>query len=171
MTRDYAKSSASRKKPKKKVSYFILWLLVLLLFTLLTFGLVYFGKHKQHLRSTTQTPTKTTLPVKQQPTAVITKEISTPKFDFYTILPQKSNNTTVAEYELEVTTVKNYIAADQLKAELTLLGFTVSITPTRKNGVQQYQVSIGPYDNKDGATADLEKLKQNKIGGKIKRIK
>ena len=163
MTRDYAKSSSVRKKPKKKLSSFILWVLVLLLFITLTFGLVYFGKHKQKMQTTKITPSS-----KQQKE---TKEITIPQFDFYTILPQKNHHKNLAEYELEITVAKNYSAADHLKAELTLLGFTVSITPIQKNGVQKYLVTVGPYDNKDGALADLARLKHNKINGRLKKIK
>ena len=167
MTRDYAKSSLVRKKPKKKLSSFILWALVLLLFITLTFGLVYFGKHKQKMQTTKKI---TSLPKQQKETKII-KEVAIPQFDFYTILPQKNHNKSLTEYELEIMTVKNYSAADHLKAELTLLGFTVSITPIRKNGVQKYLVTVGPYDNKDGALADLARLKHNKINGRLKKIK
>ena len=168
MNRDYAKRNTYRKSPKKKSSYLGLWLFVLFLFVAFTTGLVYLGKHKQqlHLKKTT-TPKTISKPAPAPPSEVTTKEATAPTFDFYTLLPQKTNSKTVAEYELEIATVKDYAAADHLKAELALLGFTVSITPTRG---QKYQVTAGPYDNKEGATTDLERLKQNKISGKLKKI-
>ena len=166
MPRDYARHNV-RKKPKKKSSYLGLWLFVLLLFVAFTVGLVYFGKHKQHFSLKTAVPQQTvdkTAPVPE----VVTKEVVSPKFDFYTILPQKINDKAIAEYELEIAIVKDYAAADHLKAELALLGFTVSVTPTSN---QKYQVSVGPYDNKEGATTDLERLKQHKISSKLKKVR
>lgn len=159
MTRDYAKRNTYRKSLKKKSSYLGLWLFVLLLFAAFTTGLVYLGKHKQQLHL--KTPTIPKIANKLAPTPP-------PIFDFYTILPQKTNNKAIAEYELEIATVKDYTAADRLKAELALLGFTVSITPTYN---QKYQITIGPYDNKDAVIADLKRLKQNKISGKLKKIR
>jgi cell division protein FtsN len=158
MTRDYAKHSRYRKRPKKKYSYLGLWLFVLFLFTAFTTGLVYLGKYKQQLPLKTPAAPKT-----------ISKPGSTaPVFDFYTILPQKPNNKAMAEYELEIATVKDYAAADRLKAELALLGFIVSITKAHN---QEYQITVGPYDNKDSAANDLATLKQNKISAKLKKIR
>lgn len=168
MTRDYAKRNTYRKNPKKKSSYLGLWLFVLSLFVAFTAGLVYFGKHKHQLHPKKTTAPKTiNKPAATPPSESTNKETNTPTFDFYTLLPQKTSGKTVAEYELEVATVKDYTEADHLKAELALLGFTVSITPTSN---KKYQVTVGPYDNKEGATTDLERLKQNKISGKLKKI-
>jgi len=170
MTRDYAKRNTYRKNPKKKSSYLGLWLFVLFLFAAFTTSLVYLGKHKQqpHLKTsaTPKTVSKSAAPTPSS--EITTKEATAPTFDFYTLLPQKTNNKAVAEYELEIATVKDYAAADHLKAELALLGFTVSITPTQN---KKYQITVGPYDNKDGATTDLERLKQNKISSKLKKIR
>jgi len=166
MTRDYARHNV-RKKPKKKFSYLGLWLFVLFLFVVFTASLVYFGKHKQQFHLKTAVPQKTVDKTAAAP-EVATKEVAPPKFDFYTILPQKINDKAISEYELEIATVKDYASADHLKAELALLGFIVSVTPTLN---QKYQVSVGPYDNKDGATTDLERLKQHKISSKLKKIR
>lgn len=163
MTRDYAKRGTHRKKSKKKSSYFGLWLFVLFLFAAFTASLVYFGKTKTHVNQ--KIINKTTAHNKPE-----NKNIITPKFDFYTILPQRKNSKNISEYELEITAVKDYAAADHLKAELALLGFTASIIPIHSENGQKYSVSVGPYDNKDGATADLERLKQNKISGKLKKV-
>ena len=168
MTRDYAKRSAQKKKTKKKSSHFGLWLFVLLLFTTFTFGLVYLGKYKQqHPHPKASSPQK--IVIHQQQKEITTKTTNTPKFDFYTLVPQKRNNNIIAGYELEIATVKDYTAADHLKAELTLLGFAVSIVPIREENIQKYYISVGPYNNKESATVDLERLKLNKISGKIKK--
>jgi len=173
MARDYAKRNWQRKKSKKKKSALVPWLLVLLLFVALVFVLLYLGKQKQ------QSPmkpvvTKTTKEVgdkKKKAKASVTKTTITPKFDFYTIQPQASSGKDGEKYELDVSVVKSYGAADRLKAELALLGFTVGITPVRVNGNQKFQVSVGPYDSRGIATAALERLKHNKISSTLKKIR
>lgn len=111
MTRDYARYNV-RKKPRKKSSYLGLWLFVLFLFVVFTVGLVYFGKYKQQLHLETTVPQKTVDKIAPAP-EVVTKEVAPPKFDFYTILPQKINDKAITEYELEIATVKDYASADR----------------------------------------------------------
>lgn len=164
MARDYAKRNVSRKKHKNKSLHLKAWLFVLFLFATFTFGLVFFGKYKQQSHIKTPKTPKTQKIEKK----IIKKEETAPRFDFYTISPQKRNNKSISEYELEIATVADYTAADHLKAELVLLGFTVSVTPTHN---QKYQVSVGPYNSKESVVADLERLKQNKIHGEIKKIR
>jgi cell division protein FtsN len=167
MPRDYAKRGSSRKRSPKNASHFGLWVLFLGLFAVFTFGLVYLGKHKPPVYSK---------PPLSPPPKVLneTKAAAVPKFDFYTLLPSTpkgNNHIKKAEYELEVAMVKDYTAADHLKAELTLLGFAVSITPIREDNTQKYCISVGPYNNQESAAADLERLKHNKISGKIKKMR
>jgi cell division protein FtsN len=173
MTRDYAKRGLSGKKTKKKsLSYLVLWLLVLTLFVVFTLGLVCLGKHKQRSRVSKRTQKTIITPAQRQtPAKIKIKEKIAPMFDFYTILPQTSNSSAASEYNLEVATIKDYAAADHLKAKLALLGFTASIFPIKANGVKKYQVSVGAYDNKDDANADLERLKQNKIRSELKKVR
>lgn len=167
MTRDYAKNRT--RSSKKQSSYFWLWLVFLFLFAAFTFGLVYFGKNKPKVMS--DADVSIGKKVEEKKIEKSTPPVTT--FDFYTMLPQKKHSrVTAEEYELEIATVKDYAAADRLKAELALLGFAASIAPSRsKNGMPAYNISIGSYDNKDSATADLARLKQNKIYGKLKKIR
>jgi hypothetical protein len=166
MTRDYAKRGKYKSSlAKKKSSYFRMWLFVLVVFGLFTVGLVYFGKNQQ-LRKLYNF--KSLVKEKEQLVAKV-KELPIPKVDFYTMLPEKKLNKSTQGYELEIALVDKYATADRLKAELALIGFVASIAPIRKNGAQVYEVSVGPYDSKDMAIADLEKLKQNKISSKLKK--
>jgi cell division protein FtsN len=164
MSRDYAKNSSSRKKIKKKSSYFGLWLFILLIFIAFTIALVYFGKTMQSAELKSASVKSKKIP----PT--ITKNVAPPHFDFYTLLPQKKAKNVATEYTIEISTVNDYATADRAKAELTLLGFTVNIKEIQERGMQKYFVTVGPYDNKDAATLDLERLKRNKIYGKLKKI-
>ncbi len=171
MTRDYAKRGKYKSGlSKKKNSYFRMWLFVLMVFILFTVGLVYFGKNKQLrklycYKNLVKDEAQVVIKIKAK-----VKEMPIPKVDFYTMLPAKKFNKSTQGYELEVAIVEKYAAADRIKAELALIGFMASVAPIRKNGAQVYEVSVGPYDSKDMAIADLEKLKQNKISGKLKNI-
>lgn len=96
-----------------------------------------------------------------------------PKFDFYNILPNKEIN--ISEYEaveqptqqplppddqsvyiLQVGSFKQLEAADQVKAQLALLGVLADIQRVVINGQDTvYRVRVGPY-------TDLEKLNQER---------
>jgi len=183
MIRDYAKRSSNRKKSKKKSGRS--WLKILFLLVMLAIGLVAINKYKYLIINSTKNfiskniidithinLEKKITPTNQQPaTEAITKTVTTPKFDFYNILPMKKTSGAETEYELEIAIVKDFAAADRLKAELALLGFTASITPIHKHSTQEYSVSIGPYDNKDAATIDQEKLKQDKIKSTLTKMR
>lgn len=188
MSKDYAKRNFSRKKTKR--SNFPLWLISFLLLLAFIAGLIITNKQPQdnHLSlkkiitNTISFKKKTILYLKPAPqlpsdaNTQITKTTNaptiTPTFKFYSTLPQKkSAQQTIQEYELEVAMTKDFAAADSLKAELILLGFTVSVTPIYKNGTQKYCVSLGPYETRESAITDQQKLNQNKIRSSLKKIR
>lgn len=184
MTRDYARRNTTRKKPKKKPLY--PWLMFLLLSILIVYGLLNLSKYQRYIHDLAKTTLEKKTPknIKKEtiqetpdvepqpivPTPTITKTATIQKFDFYNILPQKKTNTIETSYELEVAVVKDFAAADKLKAELSLLGFTVNVSPIHRQGTTKYNISVGPYDNKDGATIDQQKLKHNNIRSTIKKM-
>lgn len=170
MTRDYAKKHSTKKssKKQKKSSYLLLWLITLILFALFTLGLVYLGKHQREIRHQKKIiPKKIVIPkpVCNEPV----KSAPIPKFDFYTLLPQKDHNAAVI-YELDITTVKNYADADHIKAELSLLGIEANISSSKCGDQEVFRVMSGPYDNKDAALADQQRLKQNDIKCTLKKV-
>ena len=97
--------------------------------------------------------------------------VPTPRFDFYNILPNKEINISewVAEdqvsqesstndqsdlYILQVGSFKQFEAADQVKAQLALLGISADIQRVVINGQDtRYRVRVGPHNN----TAELNK--------------
>lgn len=172
MNRDYAKRKLPHKKSRK--NYFYLWLTMLLLFAALIISLLGLAKYKNY-------PPPKLIPInamqkKQKmqqsaPEEIVSKTVTTPKFDFYNISPQKKNRESKIAYELEIATVDGFVTADHLKAELALLGFAASITPIYQNSKQKHYISVGPYDNKDGAIADQQKLKLNKIKSTLKKVR
>jgi len=170
MSRDYAKRSFSRKKSKKSYPY--LWLMLLILFAAFITGLVMFNKYKHYNSELPQiNSVKKITSTKQAHVETVTKIITKPKFDFYNILPQKKDSKSEIAYELEIATVNDFVAADRLKAELALLGFAASITPIYQQGIQKHHICIGPYDNKDNAVADQQRLKLNKVKSVLKKVR
>lgn len=104
-------------------------------------------------------------------TKVASEEMPPPKFDFYTILPEKNDSKPMTGYEIEIVVTKDLAGAESLKTQLGLLGLVAEIiTIQKKDSKPKYRVSIGPYDNKPAAATDLEKIQQGKISGKIKKI-
>lgn len=173
MAKDYAKKHHAKKNVKKKrKSHAFLWFFTLILFVAFTLGLVYLGKHQRAIKHHTKTVSKHVVAPKPVSNATANKTVTPePKFDFYTLLPQKNKDAIVPEYELEIATVKEFADADRTKAELSLLGFDVNIASLKKDNEQLYKVSIGPYDNKDNALADQNRLQQDNIKSVLKKIK
>lgn len=161
MSRDYAKRSSSRKKYKK--SYLVIWIVLLLAFTMFVTALVFIKKHSPHKNSLEQKITET----KQ----AISRSIKAVKFDFYNTSTKTRNQELKNRYLLEIAIVNDFAAADHLKAKLTLLGFTVNIAPILKQGVQKYHINVGPYADKDDATVAQKRLKRNKISSRLKKRK
>lgn len=201
--RDYAKRSTSKNKKKKKISRLGLWITVIFLFTIFTFSLVFFGKHRSKNNAKDQISqvvieqvdldkspnkkvgknkekAKNKEKIKQKHKDVgeviaekkaTSEEIPPPKFDFYTILPEKNDNKPMTGYEIEIAVTKERASAENLKTQLGLLGLVADIITIQKHDSKpKYRVSIGPYDDKPAATTDLEKIQQGKISGKIKKI-
>lgn len=173
MTKDYAKKHTPKKKARKgkRGSYIALWLFTLIVFALFTVGLVYLGKHQREIRHHKKTTIKHVVVAKPECNTTAPKPSLLPKFDFYTLLPQKNKNAAIPEYELEVATVKNYADADHVKAELSLLGLEANIDSFKCGSQQLFLVTAGPYDNKDAAESDLQRLKQNNIKSIIKKVR
>lgn len=178
MTRDYAKKRHT-KQSQKKSTYILLWLITLVFFGLFTYGLVYLGNHQHHARLHNKkanlnrclTGEKSEKTIEKNKTTDNIKTIPSTKFEFYTILPQKNKNSSIPEYILEIATVSDYASADHLKAEISLLGLEANVDSVINNGKQFYNIEVGPYDNKDAAMADLERLKESNIKSALKKIK
>ncbi len=138
----------------------------------------------------TGTPTiETTVPatpVAQQPaktdsSTADNSSIPPPKFDFYNILPNKEINISewVAEepplqqpiiqdantvFILQVGSFKQLEAADQVKAQLALLGITADIQRVVINGQDAiYRVRVGPYADQQKLNDARLRLQENKL--------
>ncbi|MBT6206544.1 MAG: SPOR domain-containing protein [Francisellaceae bacterium] len=125
---------------------------------------------------------------KPQPDTV---ETANSKFDFYTLLPKTSTSThqasnlnnnksqatssrtldlqqTTPSYLVQVGSFKNASDADELRAKLTLQGYSAQSHQIRlKSGQYWYRVSVGPFKNHKLAKSQQEQLESDKFSGTL----
>jgi len=122
-----------------------------------------------------QTPTKTTAakePSSSNPAVAVVNAapIESPANTLVTTTNNtKSNSAPKTKYVLQVASLKNASVADKLRAELTLLGFSVNVTANQAANHTWYRVIIGPYNSIKLAQNDQLRLKQNKINALLKQ--
>ena len=103
-----------------------------------------------------------------------------PKFEFYTILKNRKLNISerIADeqenkaaqadessvYVLQVGSFKEYQAADQLRAQLALIGITAYITRVVINGDDsRNRVRVGPFENQEKLDQARTRLDENNL--------
>ncbi|MBI3186456.1 MAG: SPOR domain-containing protein [Gammaproteobacteria bacterium] len=117
-----------------------------------------------------------------------------PRFDFYTILPEsevfvpepatrKPDNAAATsqtaetattggkQYLLQAGSFRNHADADNLKANLALLGVTSSIQSVNINNESWHRVRIGPFNNDKKLRDTLATLKNNNIHAMTMELK
>jgi cell division protein FtsN len=115
------------------------------------------------------------------PEQIQQQEPPEPSFDFYSILPNKEINISewVAEeftdtdetileedsvYILQVGSFKQFDAADQVKAQLALLGISADIQRVVINGQDtRYRVRIGPFNDQSSLNVERRRLQENNL--------
>jgi cell division protein FtsN len=70
-----------------------------------------------------------------------------------------------AVYIIAIAAFTHYPEADQLKAQLSLLGFDANITPAKSKGLGIHRVWLGPYTARTTAEKELRRLKENRLTG------
>lgn len=171
------------------------WLLAGIMAGLLMAGLLYFYRVEttailhgegREAKSTVSKPAKPVAEA-QAPKSPKLKE---PQFDFYNLLskgameepapqrgqakPAPATAAPVAakkHYILQVAALNNHNDADQLKAQLTLTGFAVTIKPFNKDGRDWYRVIVGPYSSENAAKSAQQTLKEQKVTSFIATVK
>jgi cell division protein FtsN len=71
------------------------------------------------------------------------------------------------EYILQIATLSQFNAADQLKAQLSLSGFEVNITPIQHDGKTLQRVWLGPFHSQDAAQTIQKQLQDSHISSKL----
>ena len=81
------------------------------------------------------------------------------------IVPESApNSKSTGRYLLQVAAVKDYAVADRMKAELTMMGYDVSLQDYQFNGQTWNRVLVGSFDSKQIAVSQQKRLKQNNFG-------
>jgi cell division protein FtsN len=112
---------------------------------------------------------------------IVEEEQPIPKFEFYDILPNKEinisewvaddpsssvtvNKNDTSVYILQVGSFKQLETADQVKAQLALLGITANIQHVVINGQDsRYRVRVGPYSEQSKLNEERKRLMENNL--------
>ncbi len=207
MAKDYAKKNRDKRSSSSNdQSSGKLWLVALVLIGCFVLGLVYLKQQNERLELASQQtaevpPAQKTHAVKSPPAATAPPAKTTPRFDFYNMLPKVAvpapsdngqqpttlpapinnqpapapavvppvtapvNAAPARGYIIQVGLFKDYAAADELKAEVTLQGFEAHINTLTKNGVTSYRVWLGPFTTRTDAQQTQQNLEANQLKG------
>lgn len=126
--------------------------------------------------ATPATTTTTSTPVATPPTPAATSSstaspapvsAATPTI----VKPKATNNVAsdnkAASYVVQIGTYTGFNEVDQLKAQLSLSGFEVNVTPVQKNGKTLQRVWLGPYHSQAEAQTMQKQLQDNQISSKV----
>lgn len=173
MARDYKHRATAKKKSQTSVSWWK-WLLIILIIGLFAYFLMSIRSSDQNVGST-QPPSK---PPAQK--TVEKKKPGEPKFDFYTILPEKEvvvsdyeintrkkaekvGHSKATQYIMQAGSFRNYADADSMKARLALMGIESRIERAKIGNIIWNRIKIGPFSKISSVDRIRSKLRQNKI--------
>ena len=187
MVRDFKNRARSQSKSiKKGVSVWrVLWVVLLLL------GFGYFLNNLRH-QSVVDSELDDAVvlePQSEQQTKVLTPKITTPvkkkqvhepRYDFFTLLPEKevvipdyeiktrkreerSGKVRNAHYMMQAGSFRNNKDADRLKAKLALMGVESKIELAKIGDVNWYRVKIGPFLSMSAVETVRQRLRKNFI--------
>ncbi|AUR51684.1 SPOR domain-containing protein [Aquella oligotrophica] len=105
------------------------------------------------------------------------QEASAPNYDFYDVLQGKKDINPKPEASAATAKPQGYIIqvgafsepdlANNLKAKMALLGYSVKIRQRQENGKTINKVIMGPFESEAQAEEILDQLKQQEIDGTI----
>jgi cell division protein FtsN len=154
------KSNTARKSSSHNGKlWFVFILFVILIAAVLYYLADYtdFDAIKRDLAETIESPRQ----------AADDEETAKPRFEFYQLLPDMTvpsgqkpaseqatpppSRTQTVEYLLQVASFRNAAEADSLKAELTLLGFDVTVSTVQQQNTTWHRVRLGPFTSRPQA--------------------
>lgn len=194
MARDYKHRGQHRTQPKPKASVPATWwnwlVLVLVIVVFPVLLLKWCGPTPDN-----KIPTKQTLPKQvadQAKTPTKTKSpkpeaIDEPRFDFYTILPEKEvvvpdyeiktrvreervGKAKATQYLLQAGSFREFVDADRLRAKLALMGIESRVEKAQVGDVIWNRVKMGPYEQMSSVTTIKNRLKENGIDVMVTEI-
>lgn len=147
------KRAASKIKQQKKGLPGWVWFLAGVALTLFCQWLIHLANVSSHPQQTKGSAPAIVWPKKSA------NEVSKPAIQFYETLKKqevKVSDKVVADrnegsydYSLQAASFKRMVDADQLRAELILLGLDVSVKKTRgESGTTWYRVIVGPFPSR-----------------------
>ncbi|MGR9115116.1 MAG: SPOR domain-containing protein [Gammaproteobacteria bacterium] len=193
MARDYKHRgrSGSRRNQPQGVAWWK-WLLIVVLIALFIAFLVSLkdSAPESANRSTVTKklePAKPSAQSKQQKPAKAEAKAEGPRFDFYTILPEKEvvvpdyeiktrvreervGKAKPAKYILQAGSFRDYKEADTLRAKLALMGIESRVEKAKVGNVIWNRVKMGPYSQMSSVTTIKSRLKQNGIDVMVTEI-
>lgn len=75
-----------------------------------------------------------------------------------------------SQYVLQVAATSKMSDVDALKAQLSFMGFSVSVQPFVHNGVTWYRVKVGPFPSLESAQKARQTLTNNRLSGILIRL-
>lgn len=193
MARDYTRGRSTRQKSSSAKQLF--WLLASFLCGYLAATIFDFTSLSSWINANILAKQD-----REKPTVQVAKkdpELPKPKFEFYTLLAKDRSaevkpvskpkeviqakplgqpsvveaNPGKESYLIQLAAFKNKQDAEQMKAELTLKGFEVSVVATSQQQVNWYRVIAGPFSNRVKAEKAQVTLAQNEgIKGIVRRV-
>ncbi len=186
MSRDYAKKSKLKAKPRKKATAkrsrkgrYLLLVLALGCMALYRYSSLDFNKMQKDLYKTIDTSQR------------ISKKLPKPTFEFYTRLPKGQESTHIAQiptsqqnisetnttdiknihnYLIQVASFKKFSDADRLRASLILQGHLAKLSKFQNNSITWYRVEIGPFNSLQQAKQKQALLEKLNHAGLIKQL-
>jgi cell division protein FtsN len=188
MARDYKHRAHPRKQKGQQPVAIWRWLLIV--FLVVGFGFFLFSlddvePKKKQVQVTKKIPKKSVVAAK--PTKPEKSKTEGPRFDFYTILPEKEvvvgdyevktrkqekkiGKVKAGKYLLQAGSFKNYKQADSLRAKLALMGIESRIEKANIGNVTWNRIKIGPFSSMTAVDRLRKRLRQNKIDTVVTEI-
>jgi cell division protein FtsN len=197
MTRDYkprvqerralGRAAAARRQllDRNKSIGLWKWMLITALIIASVVFVVYLSTGPKQIQQASQTlagktGTEKIATLKEEEKPDIKLEPKPPRFDFYTILPEKE--VVVPEYEIKTRTreervgkakethymmqagsFKTFNQAEQLRARLALMGIESKIQKAKVGNVNWYRIKMGPFSQTASVNSIRARLRQNGI--------
>ena len=180
MAKDYKHRALPKNKNRKQPIAFRQWILVgSLVVAFITF--LYFLRDSKAPQTVTGKPAVSpVMGLEEQKKEPLDTESPKPRFNFYTILPEKeviiSDNeiktrkreeqlgrSKPSNYILQVGSFRQYKEADRLKAKLALLGIQAKVEPSEIGSTTWNRVKIGPFPNMNAVDELRSRLRENNI--------
>lgn len=198
MARDYKDRGRHRTQPKPKPAVITSWwswmaiVVVIVVFPVLL--LKWCGPKPQ---TKAQVVVKETIPAKPvektkslksaEPTKPAQEALDEPRFDFYTILPEKEvvvpdyeiktrvreervGKAKASQYMLQAGSFREFADADRLRAKLALMGIEARVEKAQIGSATWNRVKIGPYTQMSSVTTIKSRLKENGIDVMVTEI-